>query len=560
MANEHYRWLTQQAKPARRYLFLSIFLGIFSGLLIIAQSAALAYMIDQVYLHAATRAALADFLFSFLGLVFLRMMTTYLREIVSTRTAQIIKHTVRDAILNPLASSSPVYLSQFKTASLASTLIEQVEALHGFFSDYFPQMMIVIILPVIILITVFLQNWVAGAILLVTAPLIPLFMALIGMRTAKLNQENFQILSRMSAHFLDRLQGLATLSLFNRAHAETEKIGAISEAFRDKTMRILRIAFLSTATLELFSTLAIAIIAVYLGLGLLGFVHVGFDGFHITLFHALFILLLAPEFFMPLRQLGTFYHARSEALGAANEIIELGKKFAKNASKMNKSEHDRLNRSSGGSLSVFSFRDIIFSYDANSIFKHFSLTLRANETIAITGGSGTGKSTLLNLLAKFIFPTSGNIFINNTDLNEIDSDDWRDQIAFLQQHTRLMPGTIADNILLAKPNATQDELMRALNQSGVNAFLPTLPHGLHTSVTEQNAGISGGQTQRIALARIILKDAPIVLLDEPTAHLDQTNVDIILHLLAEWHHQKTIVIATHDERVIALADHVVALQ
>lgn len=552
MKNPAYHWLTTQSKLARRYLSLSIFLGIFSGVIVIAQSGILAYAIDQVYLHQTTRIMLIHTLLIFLSLVILRPAITWTREIVSFRTAQIVKNQVRETVLKQLSHCTPIQLSQFKTAALTSTLIEQVEALHGFFADYLPQMSIVIMLPIIILIIVFLQNWVVGLLLLMTAPLIPLFMAIIGMNTAKLNQENFQTLSRMSAYFLDRLQGLTTLVLFNRAHAETQKIGSISEVFREKTMRILRIAFLSTATLELFSTLAIAIIAVYLGLGLLGFVHMGFSGVHITLFHALFILLLAPEFYMPLRQLGTFYHARSEAIGAANEIIKII-----DTTQITEQHQTTINLPFEN-LDIH-INNISFAYRNKNILERFHLHVQPNECIAITGPSGVGKSTLLHLIAKFIIPTEGNITVNGIDLEKINDDEWRDHIALLHQHPRLMVGTIEDNIRLAKPEATVDELRDAIQKSGISEFTQQLPQGLQTKINEQNTGLSGGQTQRVALARIILKNTPIILLDEPTAHLDETNVAIILQLLAEWRGKKTIVIATHDERIITMANRVIDL-
>lgn len=318
--NLNYRFLLQQSKPAHRWLFLSTALGIISGLLIIFQAGILATIIDHVYIHHATRHSLFLLLLILFIIILLRSAFTWAREIVSFNTAKQVKETVRKNMLEKIAALTPLQLMQYKTGELTSILIEQVEALHGFFADYLPQMTIAVVLPLIILLIVFTQNWIAGLVLLITGPLIPIFMALIGSGTAKLKQASFQTLARMSAHFLDILQGLTTLVLFHRAQTKTKSIETVSNDFREKTMGILRVAFLSTATLELFSTISIAIIAVYLGLGLLGFLKVGFDGVHITLQHALFILLLAPEFFMPLRQLGTFYHARAEAIAAAEEI------------------------------------------------------------------------------------------------------------------------------------------------------------------------------------------------------------------------------------------------
>ncbi|MCX7125409.1 MAG: ABC transporter transmembrane domain-containing protein [Gammaproteobacteria bacterium] len=256
---ENYRWLMQKSKPAKTWLFISISLAMISAFLMIAQAGLLALIIDRIYLHHATRAMLTLDLSLFLMVILIRSGLTWLREIVSFKTAKIIKDTVRQNLFENLLQHSPIQLSQFKTGALTSTLVEQVEALHGFFADYLPQMTLAVLIPFIILFFVFSQNWIAGLILLFTAPLIPLFMAFIGINTAKLNQENFETLSRMSAHFLDTLQGLTTLTLFNRARAQLDSIASISDDYRKKTMHILRIAFLSTAALELFATISIAI-------------------------------------------------------------------------------------------------------------------------------------------------------------------------------------------------------------------------------------------------------------------------------------------------------------
>ncbi|OGT49118.1 MAG: thiol reductant ABC exporter subunit CydD [Gammaproteobacteria bacterium RIFCSPHIGHO2_12_FULL_38_11] len=574
MKNENYQWLIQHSKPARGWLLLSIALGVISGVLMIAQAGILATIIDRVYLHHATRAMLSLNLILFLSIILIRSALTWAREIVSFQSAKMVKDTIRKILFKKLLKLSPIQLSKFKTGALASTIIEQVEALHGFYADFLPQMTICILLPFIILFFVYFQNWVAGLVLTITAPLIPLFMALIGINTAKLNQENFQTLSRMSAHFLDKLQGLTTLVLFNRAKTQLDTISTISDEYRKKTMQILRIAFLSTATLELFATISIAIIAVYLGLGLLGLIRIGFEGVTITLGSALFILLLAPEFFMPLRQLGTFYHARAQAIGAAAEIAKILNDDCVSASdgfvSMNGSEsasdRESLINSKINSLQMDTkpinllFKDICFSYHlSKNIINNFNCNIPFGECIAITGPSGVGKSTLLNLIAKFIVPQSGNIFVNDINLNKINNDNWRDNIALLHQHPRLFYGTILDNIKLSKPAATDTEIKNVVRETGVFDFVRALPNALNTQVGEHGFGLSGGQAQRVALARILLKNAPIILLDEPTAHLDQENTNIILQLLEKWRGNKTVLIATHDIRLIKCANRILEL-
>lgn len=551
---ENYRWLMKQSKPASRWLFISTLLGILSGVFIIIQSSFLALIIDRTYLHNATRPALMSLLLSLLVIIIFRAALSYAREIISFYSAKTIKEIVRKNVFKHLMSLSPQQLTQFKTGALATTLMEQVEALHDFFSDYLPQMTIAVLLPLIILVVVFTQNWVAGIILLITAPLIPLFMALIGMHTAKLNQENFQTLAKMSAHFLDQLQGLTTLSLFNRARSQVDGIKTISDTFREKTMGILRVAFLSSATLELFGTLSIAMIAVYLGLSLLGLMHTS-----ITLERGLFILLLAPEFFAPLRHLGTFYHARAQAMGAAEEILKVingsGCETVDTETCVEQVAACATSVSIRTEVISITLENICFEYSAQKkIIDDFNLSIHSGECIAITGPSGSGKSTLLYLIAKLLTPHSGKIFANNTDIQEIENDAWRKNIGFLHQNTRLFHASIIDNIRIGHPSASEKEIEIATQKAGVLEFTNTLPNKLNTLISENNVGLSGGQIQRIALARIILKNAPLILLDEPTAYLDSENKKILFELLNEWRGKKTIFVATHDIDVIDTCD------
>lgn len=553
MRNQSYRWLIQQSKPAHRWLFLTILAGVFSGILFIAQASLLAKIIDRVYLHHANRHMLAADLFFLIVIILLRSCFAWCREKIAFKTSAVIKKITREKLTTHLFTLSPIQIQGMKTGDLTTKLIEQIEALHGFFADYLPQMTIAVLLPLVIVGFVFSQNWMCGLILLLTAPLIPLFMALIGMGTEKLNQENFQALAEMSAHFLDRLRGLTTLSLFHCAYTQLNSIADTTNQYREKTMRILRIAFLSTATLELFSTVSIAIIAVYLGLGLLGFIKFGFGHSAISLQHAFFILLLAPEFFMPLRQLGAFYHARSEAMGAASEITSLLSltSIIKSNEKTSLFSANRI---------TLHCDNLVFCYDQKKILSDFSMHIKAGECVAINGPSGSGKTTILALIAQFLSPDSGRITANDMDLQEMDPDSWRNHFGFLQQHTRLWHGTIKDNIRLAKPNASDTEIKKAADIAGVTAFAQHFPLSLNTLIHEHNNGLSGGQIQRVALARLYLKNAPFILLDEPTNYLDEKNVSIVLSLLSEWKKDKTIIIATHDQRILNHVDRVIAVK
>ncbi|MDP1574718.1 MAG: thiol reductant ABC exporter subunit CydD [Coxiellaceae bacterium] len=533
-----YPWLMRQSQLARQPLSRNVLCAIFSGFCLIAQAYLLATLIDRVYLHDLSEKDATPLLGYLLLTIIFRAILTFYREKLGFKTAAIIKNTLRKQLFSKWMSSNLEKFSTEKTGALTTVFIEQIEALHGFFADYLPQMMIVVILPFIILCFVFPENWLAGTLLFITAPLIPLFMAFIGMQTAKLKQENFQLLAKLSAHFLDTLQGLTTLSLFNRARAQTASIKNLSNAFREKTMGILKIAFLSSAALELFATISIAMIAVYLGLGLLGYIHIGFSGVKITLQQALFILLLAPEFFMPLRQLGTFYHARAEAIAAAEEMIPLFNSETDSVETSQKLVSDQI---------ALSFMNVTFSYKNKPIFKNFSLTIPFGGCIAITGESGIGKSTLLHLIAKLITPQCGKITANTVDIATIDNDNYRSTLSLLHQYPRLQTGSIYDNIAFAKKGTTQAEVVAAAEAAGVTLFSTDLSDMIY----EQNVGLSGGQIQRIALARIILRDTPIVLFDEPTNYLDESNIEIFWELLNRWYEKKTLIIATHDQKILA---------
>lgn len=534
-----YAWLYQQRIPGKSSLLMTIICGLVMGVCLIAQSYLLAKILSHYYLNHATLTTLKPLLSSLVIIICIRAIFSFFREKFAFQTANNIKQRLRRILFENWMREN---LSQkADTGARTSVLIENIEGLHGFFADYLPQMSITVILPIIILGFVFSQNWLCGLILLVCAPLIPIFMIIIGMQTAKLKKENFVLLAKLSNHFLNTLQGLSTLSLFNRARAQTQSIESLSNEFRLKTMTILRVAFLSSAALELFATISIAIIAVYLGLGLLGNIHIGFPSIGISLQAALFILLLAPEFFLPLRKLGDFYHARSEAMGAAELLMpELSQRSASSSQSPIFLEKNI----------AINLNNITFSYNKTPLITDLSLTIPFGACLTITGESGAGKSTLLHLIAKLLTPQSGSITTNGIDIATIDDDNWQEHITLLHQTPRLQTGTIFDNIHFARQSASKDAVFEAAAQAGVTDFSKELSEMIY----EQNVGLSGGQIQRIALARIILRDAPIVLFDEPTNYLDEKNIQIFWQLIERWKGQKTMIVATHDREIGARMD------
>ncbi len=552
-ANTPSRWLMRQKSIAQGWIRLSIALGVVSALLLILQLRDVARIIDAVFLHGASLAMILPTLWAIMALLMGRALLAWLKEISGFQAAAKIRQHLRMQIMAQLKALGPILSQQKRGGEWVSSALEQVEAVQGFFAQYLPQMTLCVIVPLLIMSVVFSLNWLAGLVLLITAPLIPLFMALVGMGAASINQKNFQALSRMSAHFLDVLQGLNTLKLFDRSRAETAKIYQVSEDYRKTTMQTLRVAFLSSGVLEFFSACAVALLATYLGLSLLHGIHIGQP---LDLYSALFILLLAPEFFLPLRELSTHYHARAAAVGAAEEIMGIlalapPQPFSPAIEKALPTDWP----------CPIELNHISFAYSKTSapIWVDYSLKINAGEHLAIIGPSGRGKSTLLHLLLGFITPTAGSILIGGTPLSAQNLKEWQSKIGWLSQQPTLFPGTIRENLLMAQPQADEAALWRVLAQAAMEDCVKTFPLGLDTLIAEQNLGLSGGQAQRIALARLYLKDPPILLLDEPTANLDPLNQELVMTSLREQSQGKTLILLTHRLETLLPTDRVIEL-
>lgn len=546
-----YRWLSSLSAYCRFWLALSVFLGVLNGVFIVVQAYLLASILYKATVLNATRSVLMQSMSYFLVAVGLRALVSWWREIVNLKSAVAVKKELRNRIIQQIKSLGPVRLIQYQGGGLSTVAVEQVEAVHDFFANYLPQMVLVAVLPILILLVVFPQSWLAGLILLLTAPLIPLFMAFVGMGAEARAQKQYEQMGKMSGYFLDVLRGLMTLKLFNQSARTIKKIASISDAYRRRTMSVLRIAFLSSAVLELFSSVAIAILAVYLGLSLLGIIQIGFAGKMISLQSALLILILAPEFFLPLRQLGVHYHARAQAIAAASEL--------KKILDIEISECSRSIQYSSVVPPEIIFKQVDFSYESLRVLSEFNLVLQPNQHTVIVGESGAGKSTILNLICGFVAPSEGSIEVGGQNLNEIDLVSWRTQIAWLGQNTRLFYGTIRDNLCIAKPDATDAELLTALQVAYLDDLVRRLPKGLDTLIGDQNVGLSQGQIQRMALCRAYLKNAPLLLLDEATANLDAHSEKVILEAVNGMRHNKTIVSVTHRQQVRLSADKVVDL-
>ncbi|MCG8708999.1 cysteine/glutathione ABC transporter permease/ATP-binding protein CydD [Brenneria sp. 4F2] len=532
-------WLKQQSKLARRWLRLSLLLGFLSGVLIVAQAWLLASLLHALIIEHAPRDSLTPRFLLLAATFILRGLNSLLREQVGFMCGQAVRQQIRKLVLDRLQQLGPAWVQGKPAGSWATMILEQIEDMQDYYSRYLPQMYLAGLIPLLILIAIFPINWAAGLILLLTAPLIPLFMALVGMGAADANRRNFLALARLSGHFLDRLRGLETLRLFNRGPAETEQISKASEDFRRRTMEVLRMAFLSSGVLEFFASISIAIVAVYFGFSYLGELNFGHYDAGVTLFAGFLVLILAPEFFQPLRDLGTFYHAKAQAVGAAESLVA----FLAAEGETVGVGTDEL--SGDTAMTIRATELVILAPDGTPLTQPLTFTVASGARIALVGISGAGKSSLLNALLGFL-PYRGSLRVNGIELNTLSLASWRRQLSWVGQNPHLPEQSLRDNILLGKPQATESELRLAVERAYVHEFLPQLPQGLETHIGDGAARLSVGQAQRIAVARALLKPCNLLLLDEPTASLDASSEQKITAALNGAARNQTTLLVTHQ--------------
>ncbi|MFV0548261.1 MAG: heme ABC transporter permease/ATP-binding protein CydD [Limnobaculum xujianqingii] len=533
------RWLKSQGILAQRWLRISTLLGLLSGLLIIAQAWLLATLLHSLIIENIPRNELFSYFLLIVVTIVLRAILAWFRERVGFMYGAAIRQHIRHQVLNRLEQLGPAWIQGKPAGSWATMILEQIEDMQDFYSRYQPQMMLAIIIPLLILAAVFPINWTAGLILLTTAPLIPMFMALVGMGAADANRRNFIALARLSGNFLDRLKGLETLRLFHRAEAETEQIAQASENFRSRTMDVLKLAFLSSAVLEFFASVSIAVAAVYFGFSYLGELNFGSYGLPVTLFAGFLVLILAPEFFQPLRDLGTYYHAKAQAIGAAESL----QTFLQSESTQSNGEGTQ-DLTECDQITIKAADLYILSPQGKSLAGPLNFILTPNQRIAIVGHSGAGKSSLLNLLLGFL-PYQGSITINDIELNTLRPTSWRANLSWVGQNPHLPEQTLRGNILLSNPQASDEALKLAIQRAYIDEFVTQLPDGLDTVIGDHAARLSVGQAQRVAVARALLSPCHLLLLDEPTASLDANSERLVMSALNEASSHQTTLLVTH---------------
>lgn len=544
-------WLKQQSKLAKRWLMLAVGLGVLSSVFLLAQAALLASILHQLIIEHVDKHELIPYFVGLAVTIAIRAGCSWARELAGFRAGQQIRIYIRQLIFDKLRALGPAYIKGKPAGAWATLTLEQVENMHDFFARYLPQMSLSVLIPFVILIVVFPVNWAAGLIFLITAPLVPLFMALVGIKAADAGRKNFKALQRLSGHFYDRLQSMTTIRLFDRTSAETEQMKGASEVFRKRTMDVLRIAFLSSAVLEFFTSISIAITAVYFGFSFIGELNFGGYGASVTLFAGIFVLVLAPEFYQPLRDLGTFYHAKQQAVGAAESIVE----FLNIDVSQVQSGSQTLPEMQGVEIVA---RDLeVFSPEGKRLVGPLTFTLNSQQTTALVGPSGAGKTSLNNAILGFM-PYRGSLSINGIELSELDHAHWRKQISWVGQNPLLVHGTIRDNVTLGKSNIADAQVQAVLDSSFAAEFVSK--HGLDYPISDRSGGLSVGQAQRLALARAMLQNGQFWLLDEPTASLDARSEQLVMQGLNQQITHKTALLVTHQLLPLKSVNQILVMQ
>lgn len=538
------RWLLREAWLLRRHLLGAIVCAAGAGGLIIIQARLLAQGCHRVVMEQVGAPAVLPLAAGITLVVLARGLLTFLAERQAATAAARLKQEVRSSIYRRLQSLGPAGMVGEETAPLVETVTTAVDGLDSYLSRFLPQAVLAAAVPFCMLISVMTTDWLPGLVLLFSAPFIPLFMVLIARGSEAIHRRQWEQLSRMAGYLLDLIQGLPDLRLFAAVRREAAEVARVSAAYRQATMAVLRVAFLSALALEFFATVGTAVVAVIIGFRLLARTLPLSDG--------LFILFLAPEFYLPLRNLGLSHHARMQALAAAERIVNL--LYLPEATGF------------AGTLPLapgppaIRFAGVSFRYGGSrGGVSAVDLELSAGSITALAGESGAGKTTLARLLVGLSRPESGQITVNGVDLADLSPADWRSRLAWVPQKPFFFIGTVRDNLLLGCPTAGEEDLAAALAAAGAAEFITRLPRGLDTVMGDRGAGLSGGELRRLAVARAFLRHATLVVLDEPTAGLDAINERLVGDAVRRLAVGRTVLVISHREETLRQVERVAVM-
>lgn len=532
--------LLRRVPAARRDLAVLAVLGGLTALLVVAQATALATLLATAIDGRLHRPALAGLL----AAVAARALVSWAQGTVAARAAATVKAALRADLLRAVGRHGPTWVAGRRAGQLATLAGRGLDALDPYFTGYLPQLVLSVTVPLAVLARIVLADWSSALIIALTIPLIPIFGALLGWQAQAATERQWRRLSLLGGHFLDMVAGLPTLRAFGRARAQVDVVRRMADGHRQATMRTLRIAFLSALVLELVATLSVALVAVPVGIRLLG------GG--ITLSTALLVLLLTPEAYLPLRAAGSRFHASMEGLTALDEALTLS------ATPEAAGPHGA--RPAPDGRGEIRFEGVTVAYERTTALREVTLTIRPGERVAVIGPSGAGKTTLLNLLLGFVTPTAGRVTVDGVDLAGVDLDAWRRELAWVPQRAHLFAGSLADNIRLGAPDTPDAALAGAVTDAALDEVVAALPDGLGTTLGERGHGLSSGQRQRVALARAFLRDAPLVLLDEPTARLDSASEAVVLAATRRLVAGRTALLVAHRPALLEDADRILRVE
>lgn len=598
--------LLRHARATRTFLAVSVALGVLGALAIVAQAWLIAEIVAGAFVHGESTAALRTAIAALLGVALFRALLAWASELAAARSSALAKSQLRAALLARAPELGADPSRQRRTGELAVLVTRGVDALDAYFSLYLPQVVLAAIVPVVVVVAILSADWISAAIVAFTIPLIPLFMALVGATTRERMDRQLRTLERLAGHFLDVVAGLPTLKVFGRARAQAELIAQVAERYRETALSTLKVTFLSSLILELVATIAVALVAVAIGLRLMGG--------DLGLRPALFALVLTPEAYLPLRRLGANYHASAEGLAAAErafEVIEEGPQRAFDVIEEKVIEekvgaaraHTRayarargttfldINGSAapapeialpaaaagpvvparlaafGGpaapdtvatALTIEGLR-VTYPDRSEPALDGVSLTVRAGETVALIGPSGAGKSTLIGVLLGLVQPDAGSVRVGDVELADLDLGAWRAGLAWVPQRPHLFAASLAENVRVGRADASDDQVRAALADAGLEQVVAGLPGGMNTVLGEGGAGLSAGERRRLALARAFVREASLLLLDEPTAGLDGDTERQVLEAIRRLASGRTALLVAHRPALAAIADRVVSL-
>jgi len=537
--------LLHYARGTRRYLLLTVALGGVTAGLVLAQAWLIANTISDVVVHHEGLAQVRTLVVLLAVVILARSLVAWLGERAAQRASASAKSDLRTALVQRITELGPAGIDRERSGSLVVMATSGIDALDSYFARYLPQLFLAVIVPVTVIVVTLGADWISAVIIAVTVPLIPLFMALVGASTKVRMHRQARLLQRLAGHFLDVVAGLPTLKVFGRAKAQVAAVRDITNRYRTATMATLKVAFLSSLILELLATFSVALVAVSVGLRLLGG--------HVSFATALFVLILAPEAYLPLRLLGTNYHASAEGMKAAEDVFEVLERPVP--------QHGHRGDVPDPSASSLHIERLGVCYPGRTLpaLRDLSFSVEPGEVLGIAGPSGCGKSSLLGVLLGLVPTSRGSVNIDGIDLGDLDPDSWRTRVAWVPQRPHLFARSIADNVRLGRPHATDDDVRSAIGDAGLDDVVARLPDGLETTLGTDGAGLSAGERQRVALARAFLRDAPLLLLDEPTANLDGRTEEGVLSAVRRLMVGRTVVMAAHRPSLLAVCDRVVRL-